>query len=221
MKITLKPGGSYVEEMQPNSLRWWILKEIAPEQFVNVSCEIKCKDFFNDLAYTLQTGKSFTIYGFNAGEFGFKKGENIPMLLTSTCKEFMGNVEVFNNYLNVQDIPTIKATEIKEGVFISLDPWFWKNTYRVSLVSLIIRLLNNPVVFKDFNEIVAYKNYPTKDQGKWDIVVKKGKFFNTPKHLDKYVWYCGDDFNSETSVASYDLPGCVHNNGVISWSQHL
>ena len=222
MKVTIKPKATYAEEGQPNPLNWYILKKTGKDTFENVSAPIICKDFFNDLAYTLQTGKSFSIYGFNAGSFKLPADEPVYMLLTKTTPQFIGNFyNVLNPWLVEQKCPSIDLMIVDNGYLIKFDLWYFKNVYRISLVSLIIRLLNVEHSFKDFQEVIDYKKFPTKDQLKWDQVVKKGVFFKIPNKLEKYIWYCGKDHNSETIKEGYQVSSMVHNNGVLEWSQYL
>lgn len=222
MQVTIKPKEDYAEESQPNPLRWYILRQTAPECFENVSAPIVCKDFFNDLAYTLQTNKSFSIYGFNAGVFKLPKDKPVYMLLTHTTEQFERNIcSVLNPWLLENQCPMIGMMKVDNGLLISFTPWYFKNVYRISLVSLIIRLLNIDHKFDTFKEVVAYKKFPTKDQLKWNIVVAKNLFFNIPKKLDSYLWYCGPEYNSKTYKEGYQLSSFVHNNGVLEWSQHM
>jgi len=223
MLVTIKPKSGYAEEDQPNPLQWHILKQTGPESFENVSAPIICKDFFNDLVYTLQTGKSFSIYSFNAGNFKLPEDKPVYMLLTETTPQFEKNiVSVLNPWLLEQQCPIIGMMKVDNGYLISFKPWWFENVYRISLVSLIIRLLNIEHVFKDFEEVKAYKKFPSKDQYKWDIVGAKNTYFNIPKKLDKYLWYCGPKHNSDTvKPGDYQLSSLVHNNGVLEWSKYF
>lgn len=222
MKVTLTPIEPYAEEHQPNPLTWYILKKTGKDTFVNVSAPIVCKDFFNDLAYTLMTGKSFGIYDFNAGKFKLPANEPVYMLLTKTTPQFLTNLtSVLNPELLASQMPMIGAMEVDNGILVSFDPKFFNNTYNISLVSLIIRLLNIEHSFKDFEEVKKYDGFPMKDQLKWNAVVAKNKWFSLPEKFKEYVWYCGPQHNSKTLTDEYQLSQLVHNNGVLSWGQYL
>jgi len=223
MQVTIKSKGSYAEEDQPNPLQWYILKKTGDTTFENVSAPIICKDFFNDLAYTLQTGHAFSIYGFNAGSFKLPKDEPVYMFLTKTTKELKENYyNALLPFLEEQKAGMIGFVEVSNGILICIDRWYFENVYRISLVSLIIRLLNIEHAFKDFEEVKAYKKFPSKDQYKWDIVVAKNKFFAVPAKLAGYLWYCGPKHNSDTvKHGDYQLSSLVHNNGVLEWSKYL
>lgn len=219
VNITSKTG--YAEESQPNPLRWYILDK-TENGFQNVSAQIKCKDFFNDLAYTLQTGKKFSIYGFNAGNFNLDPKNPVWMLLTETTESFEHNFQVMNTWLKTQKAPQIPLEKTDKGWLVTFDLWYFKNVYRISLVSLIIRLMNVDKKFKDFIEVQAYGSFPPKDQTKWSVVVSKGVYFQVPAKLDKYLWYCGEQYNSATvKDGDYQVSSFVHNNGVLEWSRHL
>lgn len=219
LSVKIVPKNTYAEESQTNPLRWYILDKQADGSFVNVSANIKCKDFFNDLAYTLQTGKTFTIYGFNAGSLGLKPENPVWMLLTNTTDAFKNNFEVMNKWLTTQGAPQIPLEDADKGLVITFDPWYFKNTYRISLISLLIRIINCDKAFKNFQEIAAYDVPEYGDKHKWSSVVKRGMYFNVPKKYDKYVWYCGPTVNSvDYNESQYGLAGYVHNNGVLGWS---
>jgi hypothetical protein len=222
MKITLKSLGIHYSEIpQPNPLRWYIVVPKDKQTFENVSGELKCKDFFNDLAYTIQTGKDFTIYGFNAGQYSPpKKDKPVYLAVKYTTNWFETNMKVLNKWLvEDQGFEPIGVDKSQEGLYLLTIPAiYWTKTYYTSLITLLIRLMNQEQEFKTFDEVVKKTTFATQDQNLWKQVVAKGWFFkNLPKALSKYVYYAGSAYNSEKPVDSYAISSTVHNNGVIGW----
>lgn len=222
MKIkTTNNFGHYSEETQPNPLLWMLLKQIGPEEYENVTNKLKCKDFFNDVAVTLETGKSISVYGFTTQALGLTYGKPISLLLFNTTINLENNLQVFNAYLESNKLPTLEYKLVKEGLLLTVDPWYWKNTYRTSLLTLIVRLLNVETKFQTFDEVVKHKQFASKDQQKWDAVVKKGMFFHLPEKYNKYSWYAGAAYNSEVMKDVQAYGHIIHNNGVLSWGEYL
>ena len=223
MKITFVNKPTYAEEGQPNPLRWCILSGTPETGFTNESSWLRCKDFFNDYAVAYNGGKRFQIYGFSTEKMNIpKKGEPVYMALDATTKAFPFNLGKFNTWLKDKDLPTIVYRPYEGKWIIEIAPYYFSNTYHISLLSLIIRLCNMDVEFKDFESLTEYKSFPTKDQQKWDQVVAAKRFFNLPEQMKKYVWYASKDKNSElTPDSDYSLASLVHNCGILQWNQAM
>lgn len=222
MKITLKNLSIHYSEIpQPNPLRWYIVVPKAKNTYENVSGELKCKDFFNDLAYTIQTGKVFTIYGFNAGSYSPpKKDKPVYFAVKNTTAYFESNMKVLNKWLEQdQGFPAIGVEKSEEGLYLlTVPPIYWTKTYYTSLITLVIRLMNQEEAFSSFDEVIKKTSFAVQDQNLWKQVVAKKWFFNNlPTKLSKYMYYCGEAYNSEKQVADYSISQLVHNNGVIGW----
>ena len=222
-EIKLQPKSSYAEEGQVNPIRWMILSKTGENTFQQESAWIKCKDFFNDLAYTIQTGKHFTIYGFNAGAMNPPKpGEPVYMLLSGLCSGFRDNLKVVNQWLKESNTPEIVTHEHKDGqLIVVFDPFYFTNVYNISLISLLLRVVNCDTAYKTFDKIKKSPHLSGGDVSKWGTVVKKNVFFAIPEKMKKYVWYCTPDVNSENPGKEYSVSSLVHNNGVVSWSAFL
>ena len=220
-KINFKQLTSYAEETQPNSLQWAILSQEKDGSYTQVSAWIICKDFFNDLAYTIQTGKDFSIYGFNAGKMNPPaKDQPVYMVLRNFTPTFVQNVDKVNDFLAKQGLSIVKLSHADDKhLLLEWNPWFFSNTYYISLMSLIIRLCNYGHTFNSFTDIVTTKDFPYKDQQKWNAVVKKNVFFALPEKLKGFVWYYNESSNSNCAIDNYRIPGLVHNCGVLSWQQ--
>lgn len=224
MKLTFKDQSSYSEESQSNPIRWAILSGTPEKGFVNESAWLKCKDFFNDYAVAYNGGTRFGIYGFNTTNMTIPKlGEPVYMAVKCLTKNFMFNMNTFNTWLKDNGHLTIPYYTVdKEVVVLEFDQFFLKNTYNISLVSLMIRLLNDETFNGTIEDLKTHKiPGDGRDQQKWGTVVAKNIYFKLPKKLDGYLWYCGEKSNSNTEVPVYQLSGLVHNNGVVSWSSYM
>lgn len=222
MKITLKNLSIHYSEIpQPNPLRWYIVVPKGAATYENVSGELKCKDFFNDLAFTIQTGKDFTIYGFNAGNYSPpKKDQPVYLAVKNTTPYFETNMKVLNKWLEKdQGFPAIGCEKSQEGLYLlTIPPIYWTKTYYTSLITLVIRLMNQEEAFSSFDEVIKKTTFAVQDQNLWKQVVAKKWFFkDLPAKLSKYIYYAGSAYNSEKGVDNYALSQTVHNNGVISW----
>lgn len=225
MKITFVHKPTYAEEGQPNPLRWCLLSGTPEKGFTNESSWLRCKDFFNDYVVAYNGGKRFGIYGFSTEAMNIPhKGMPVYIALDSLSKSFEHNLSRFNYWLNQVHTPALPIIQIIKATNIVLEfnPFYFKNTYNISLVSLIVRLLNAENEFSSFEEVIKHKGFATKDQQKWDAVVNANRFFKIPEALEKYVWYCGPDNNSEKqNSAAYSYASLVHNNGVLSWTNYM
>lgn len=219
-EVKIKHSGSYAEEGQTNPIRWINLKKVGENKFESASNWWKCKDFLNDMAYTYMTGKSFSIYGWNAGTIGHPpKGEDFWFGIKNLSEPFFHNIEnVLNPWLDTQKMPRVKLVK-QDPVLLALDPKYFENTYNISLITLIIRLCNYEMKFDKFEDVINCKKFPRGDQGKWDAVTTKKRYFDIPKQFRKYVWYSTPQYNSEVDVG-YQISGLVHNNGVMDWGKN-
>lgn len=223
MKITITSKGTYGEEGQPNPMRWMILTKEDDNSYKNETSWLRCKDFFNDFVYARHTKKYFNIYGFDTNKMNVgSPGEPVYMLLDVLTKQFLYNMDALNTWLKEdQKMPWIPYTPHEGKVLLQIPSIYFDNTYNISLLSLIIRLLNVEHEFKWFKEVITYKEFPEKDQQKWDQVVKKKTFFKLPEDLKKYIWYAGPTCNSIKEPEGYQVKSLVHNNGVLSWGHYF
>lgn len=220
IKFTNKP--TYAEEGQPNPIRWCILSGTPETGFINETSWLRCKDFFNDYVVAYNGGKRFQIYGFSTEKMNIPaKGQPVYIAVDALTKSFYNNLGCLNAWLKENNTPVIKSIEGMSHYILEFDSFYFNNTYNISLISLIIRLLNVEEKFEDFGDVLTYKAFATKDQQKWDKAVEAGRFFNIPEQLNKYIWYCGAECNSEKPPADYSLPSVCHNNGMLSWTTYM
>lgn len=216
-----KANGNYAEESQPNPIRWLLLHRTGEKEFEPQGYWLKCKDFFNDYAYSYQTRKGFSIYGFNAGAMKIpEQGQPVFMAVKFLTPHFQHNMEVLNNWLVAQGVPPVPLDIDGDLALLGFDPFYFQNTYNISLISLIIRLMNYEKKFPTFKEALECTAFAPKDQAKWSEIVKKDAFFKVPDKLKKFIWYYSEQQNSEkTEHTHYGLSSYVHNCGVLAWSK--
>ena len=220
-KLTNTCNETYAEEHQFNPMQWKIVHPQGKNVYKDVSGWIVCKDFFNDYAYTLNTGKAFTIYGYSAGNMQpANKDQDFYVALRKLCDEFFDNIKVLNDYLISQKLPCVSLSPGKKGeALLTIPRYYLNNTHHISLITLIIRLLNNPIKFADWDALCKHSDFEGGDSWKWADVVSKGVFFNIPDSLREFVYYVDKNYNSKTVNEGYQLASLVHNNGVISWQK--
>ena len=212
------PG--YAEEGQDNPLRWVLLSksggDVLEATYENTGTWWKCKDFLNDTVFAIQTGKQLSIYGWNTANLSLpKKGEPLYLAVKDFTKNFENNVNnCLGNAVTFVGDGELNGSKVK---VLEIAPQGVSNTYFISLITLMIRLCNSETSFQNVEELKAYKGFGGGDQGKWDEVVAKGWLFDLPQHLTKFIWYCGDKYNSETVESPSS--SMVHNCGVLSWQQ--
>lgn len=224
MKLTFTPKqNGFIEESQPNPIMWSILSGNRETGYNAETGWIRCKDFFNDYVVAYNGGPKFCIYGFNTELVTFPaKGENAFFLVKNCTEHFSENVSEFNTWLEKQGQPAVYMEEYKNGQYVlEIPAFFLKNTYNISLVTLIIRLCNDIKKFGSFEEIIKYKEFASKDQIKWNYAVNKNNFFNIPDKFIEYTWYLTKDVNSKAVLSGYSLSSYVHNNGFISFGSNF
>lgn len=206
------------EIFQPNPLRWAICKPDGKGNAEVISTWIKCKDFFNDLTYTIQTGKNFSIYGFNAASYSPpKKGQPVYFALKFLFPEFFHNMKILNSFLKEQGVPEIEVEKQQlNSALITVPGYYFERTYNTSLVTLLIRLMNVQTKFTSFDEVLKF-DYPQQELNLLNPVKTKGWWFNKfPEAGKKFVWHASKENNSDNPNLPY-ISTLVHNNGVLSW----
>lgn len=225
MKLTITNKSAYAEEGQSNPIRWAILSGSPEEGFVNESAWLKCKDFFNDYCVAYQGGPRFGIYGFSTEKMTIpKNGEPVYMALSGLTKNFLANFIRLREWLLKNNCPDIGAEAFEDKVILEFAPFYFKNTYNISLISLMIRIINDEKFNGTIEELKTYKiPGDGRDEAKWQTAVKKNVFFQLPEKYQTFVWYCSPTHNSETSkdLPVYQLSSLIHNNGLVSWSTQL
>ena len=219
---------SYTEVGQTNPLRWKIFRLETDGNFYDESGWLKCKDFFNDWVYTRETKKGMSIYGFSTHNHVMKdidKEKPGYIGLKNLRLGFFENLKVLNSFLPhkigiFQDAIWNTGETWKENPILEIPTYYLKNTYRISLLSLLIRLCNIEIVHSSWKDFVTYR-YNMQDQNLFNSVKELNLWFNFHPKVEKYIWYCGNSINSET-LKNKDAPNYyIHNNGVVNWGVYI
>jgi hypothetical protein len=108
----------------------------------------------------------------------------------------------------------------EQGLVIFIPKYFFSNTYLISLVSYLIRVCNNNIEFKFFEQVWSSLERQTDTAiptyGDYESIIRKWKF-TVPEDFYKYWYYYNKNYNSEVRPDVKDLGQIVHDNGVISW----
>lgn len=197
----------YTETMQSNNIRWRILTPIG-EELVTQTAWFKCRDYFNDVVASYNDIGKWCVYGFDTTKMQLpENGQPLYIQLKNLHPKFKDNLANVNVWLLDNQWPML---EFSEDVLI-LDAFYLKNTYNISLITMIVRMINDEV---DFSTKHGFSN-DLYDNNRWVKVCTRGKFFNYTD--DKpYVWYCNKYYNDCFKNDNY-ITMLVHNNGVDSW----
>lgn len=210
----------YSEIGQHNPLRFIVLSKEG-DFYTNDTGWFRCKDFFNDLVFTRQTGNAIRIYGFDT-KFAVGMDNTQPLLvgLKKLTQTFQYNVMALNWFLSETKRPIIRFAESctpMEAV-IEIPPYYLENTYRISLLTLLLRCLNVERI-NNWTEFLLYPhNY--QDKAMLDQVIKKNIWFKARKLIKTHVWHSSPQYNSNMGEV-YGVDHMIHSNGVISWMENL
>lgn len=211
LTVNYKPvSGGYIENAQVNPILFCILKE-KESVFNNVTNWFKCRDFFNDIVYTKQTGTPLVVYGLNSN-LGLSKDEPIYAALDKLIPEFEDNWELVNSYLEKENLPRVEL--YKSNVTVAkIHEFYTESTYNIALLTALMRLLN----YKKINNLEEIK---TIDVGYTESLVRDAitfPLFKLPQHKQGHIFYLGAEINSNKKVQSCYLSTYVHSNGIIGW----
>jgi hypothetical protein len=225
MKFQLNNNSSYSEVGQVNALRWKILFRNG-DVFTDQSGWIKCKDFFNDVLAWFKEEIQFSVYGFNNKVKHNEEGVYMLLKFIHNVDGFLKNLEVVNTRLH-QDLGIVVAahkTENNDEVVILLPMELWKNTFRISLVSMMIRLCNYGVNYTTWEDFWK-TGTPARgvDHAFNDKAIKyvEKHGFNIPDKFKEYWWYAGKEHNNKVLPNIKTNPYLLHNNGVCGWVQGM
>jgi hypothetical protein len=218
---TMNSFSAYSEVPQVNNLRWKTLHKKG--NVLKDTCHwVKCKDFFNDSLAFNKNGVEFFMYSFQNNTPMNKEG--MYFLLTHLVEKslFLHNLSVLNQQLNLDVEATIKTVDVvgltKNDIVLLTPPEVWKNTYILSLTTLLIRLCNYEYTFHswdDFFTEAAMSVDGAIGNSTQKFVQKQG--FNVPEKYQKYWYYAGETYNSDADLQkSY-----IHNTGCEGWSRAM
>ena len=207
-------SGSYAEVGQTNKLRWINCFREQDGTFSHESLVWKCKDFLNEIVRKYQ-GQDSSIYGYNAGSMRVNEEGVWHRLL------FIHDIEVFKKNLgSISKLPGYVPLEIydceqapqdtKQGLMVLIPKYYFENTYRISVLTYIMRICNVDKVIEDFI------NHPTKSIDNTspkhhDAIIKRG--FVEP--VKGYWYYVGKEHTNLKSPCT----STVHNCGMNAWME--
>jgi hypothetical protein len=149
----------------------------------------------------------FTKYGFSVeGKTLPKKNNCLYVALDRTTENFLENLKSL-------PLPYKLTTKLVDGTIILRIPsYYHKNTYRISLLTLLIRLCNVK------KKIDVLKTTPTNEK---DITLWKQinpKLFDALPDPMTYTWFNNIAYNSKVcKSADYTTTSLIHNNGIVAW----
>lgn len=221
--IKLTDTSTYAEVGQINPLRWKTLFKEEDGSFTDQSGWVKCKDFYNDTVAYFKEGSVFSIHSY---QNKIKKNDEGVYFLLKYIKDkasFFRNIEVMNQRLFTDLKCSVGVWDQgNDEVVICVPLELWETTYRISMVTFVIRLCNYGNEYKcweDFWDTHApsYKIESAFTQDAKNNAVQLG--FLVPEAFKDYWWYCGPAYNSK--VKKNQTGSTIHNNGVSNWSMFM
>jgi hypothetical protein len=223
-KIEQKLTTTYAEVGQINPLRWKTLLRDG-DTFTDQSGWIKCKDFYNDTVAYFKAGTIFNMYGYHNKIEKNEEGVYFLLKYVKDVASFQANLSVINEQL-LKDLGTIVSIVPYEGagdeVVILIPNELWESTYRISMITFVIRLGNYGYKFTDWASLWDTNSPAYTQKEAFDDNAKKNARelgFKVPDGFEKYWYYAGADHNSEK--APKQTGGIIHNNGCCSWSRAM
>ena len=171
------PNGHYNELSQYNPMTWSIGSfDKSANTFYPLVRPMKCRDYFNDVAYIytaednipITISRTYKQYGFEVFDLPyqmFRTQGGIHILLQNLCPEFQAHVEG----PLVEFLEKHKAEQLPEFIFdeqdktkcvVFIPDFYWRRTYRVSLLTQLIRMCNYPKDFsKEAENLPEWRHY--------------------------------------------------------------
>lgn len=220
--LKIEHNNTYNEIGQPNPLRWRVMLR-KNNTMHSQSGLIKCKDFFNDIVAFKQAKMEFSIYHFsNAVKFN-REGLYLHLTELYDVDQFCDNMDIVNDKLYEQLKVEVGIWPRADGSAIVLIPnKLWKNTYYISLVSMLIRLCNYKVDYTSWDSIFKHDAPINMIENAFTPKAKarvKQQGFVLPRGYRTYWFWAGKNCHSKDGKKV--MPSVVHNNGVSSWNQWL
>lgn len=224
MQLKLNNNKTYAEVGQVNPLRWKTLYRESPTEFVDQSGWIKCKDFYNDTVAYFKSGVIFSIWSYDNA---VKKNDEGVYFLLKYIKDkasFLRNLEIVNKQLFKDLNCTVGHLPVDENdsLIILIPNQLWESTYRISLITLCVRLCNYGYDHKSWEEFwhsqspgIAIDKVVSADAVQ--NILKYG--FHVPQKFSKYWWFAGLNHNSEKLPKQ--TGAMIHNNGINDWSMWM
>jgi hypothetical protein len=224
-KIMFQDNTTYNEVGQVNPLRWKTLWKQPDGAFVDQSGWIKCKDFYNDTVAYFKEGSVFYIYGYKNA---IKKNEEGVYFLLKFIKDkptFFKNMESVNEQLFADLCCNVQVLDMDadDEVVVCIPLELWESTYRISMITMVVRLCNYGVLYKTWEDIWAEKSPVNTVEQAFTAEAKanaKTLGFLVPDKFKEFWYFAGPEFNSKKAPRPpQDV--IIHNNGVSNWSEFM
>jgi hypothetical protein len=192
--------------------------------FIDQSGWIKCKDFYNDTVAYFKEGSVFSIYGYKNA---IKKNEEGVYFLLKFIKDkptFFKNMDAVNEQLGSDLGCRVQVLDMDadDEVVVCVPLELWESTYRISMITMVVRLCNYGMLYKTWDDIWADKAPVNTVEQAFTTEAKanaKNRGFLVPDKFKEYWFFAGPEYNSTQNPA---LTGSIiHNNGVSNWSEFM
>jgi hypothetical protein len=225
-KIILSNSSHYAEEGQVNPLQWKTLLKTGENEFKDQSGWWICKDFLNDCVAFFREGYVFSIYGWKNNLKVNDEGVYHLLRNIADKEVFLKNLEVINKRLSEDlgcSVDVIPMQE-KGQLIVLIPPACWETTYRISLITLLIRLSNYDTKFSSWGDFWKPNSVLKTDKNILGMP-EAAKFiaehgFTVPDEFKEYWYYCGEQSNSKITPKPTSV-GIIHNCGIVSWVQWM
>lgn len=222
-KIKQTDKSTYAEMSQTNPIRWKTLYREGGDVFSDQSGWIKCKDFYNDTVAFFKEGSVFSIYSYQNQVKKNEEGVYFLLKFIGDKKSFFSNIEMVNKrlFLDLKCSVGLWDHE-KDEVVILIPNELWESTYRISMITMVVRLCNYGVKYEKWEDLWKDKAPATTvDRAFTDEAIANAKEYGflVPKQYAGYWYYAGKEFNSK--VKPQLTGGIIHNNGVSNWSMFM
>jgi hypothetical protein len=210
MKITI-PSGSYSEVSQIAPLRW-ALTYREGDTFAGQHAWWKCKDFLNDVVIYLQTGKEFSIYGFQNkaklnDDGGYVALKNVPDF-------FEHNLALLNEGLIERGFTPIDYLHEGDSHVVLIPTEYWTNTFFISAITSLIR----SCVYAKCDTFKECMDKEPTLTGFSEKLLEQFKLENAGKFNS--LLFLSHQYNNSNHPASYNTH-IYHDAGLQSWLTSL
>jgi hypothetical protein len=225
LKIKFQDNTTYAEVGQVNPLRWKTLWKQPDGAFVDQSGWIKCKDFYNDTVAYFKEGSVFSIYGYKNAIQKNEEGVYFLLKFIKDKASFFKNMDAVNEQL-VSDLGCrvqVLDMDADDEVVVCIPLELWESTYRISMITMVVRLCNYGVLYKTWDDIWAEKSPVNTVEHAFTPDAKKNAKtlgFLVPDKFKDFWYFAGPEFNSKKAPRPpQDV--IIHNNGVSNWSEFM
>lgn len=227
MKVTYKdiPNTYYNESPQNNPIRWVVLAKVGEDVYESTTMPFKCKDYFNDFVIYKHTGDEFCVHGMKSSQAKFCERGGLYVLVYGTKPEFAQNVQnvlqlifkdVWDASVEVTPINRIDVDGLPQNdgfAILWFSPECLVSTFRISVLTLLIRNCNVPFVVLNYDERIDMNLIHDGGLNYVAYLTLKERNFTFPEQAE-YVWYCDEEYNSKKRRSNSYI---LHNNGMLSW----